>query len=103
MTPSAARIDRLGLVVGWLLLVGVVGYTGYETQQAIARVDATAQEIHATTREVHINSCGAWLGTYQMLNVWAADSLSTKEATRVRERFAADYRAHCSDYTQTFP
>lgn len=75
------------MVIGWLLLVAVVAVSSWQTQRAV--------------ETVRTNTCGAWQGTYQMLNAWAAISLPPAEARWVRERFAADFAAHCGGYEQT--
>lgn len=85
-----------GLLVGWLLLVWAVAWTGQQTQEAVQRVAVLAEEVRTDT-------CGSWLGTYQFLNIWAADRLSAKEAKAARQRFAADFKQHCKNYSQTFP
>jgi hypothetical protein len=89
-------VNRYALLTGWLLLVGVVAWTGYQTQQSVARVEAIATEVRT-------NTCGSWLGVYNIMNVWASTALSAKEATFWRKRLAADYEAHCSGYEQTVP
>lgn len=87
-------MNRYALLTGWLLLVGVVAWTGHQTQQNVQRVEAIAVEVRTDT-------CGAWQGQYQFLNAWASKELSEKYAAWVRQRFAADFAAHCSDYEQT--
>jgi hypothetical protein len=82
------------MVIGWLLLVAVVAVSSWQVQQL-------EQQTQQAVETVRTNTCGAWLGTYQSLNAWAAISLPPKEAKWVRERFAADFNAHCHGYEQT--
>jgi hypothetical protein len=87
---------RAALFVAWLLLIVVNMVNAHRTEVLIQTVQT---DLRDTTSRV----CGAWLGTYQMLNVWASYELSPGAATAVRERFAADFREHCPDYEQAFP
>jgi hypothetical protein len=103
------RAISVGLIVGWVALVLVVGFTAWQTQTLIKeqdqvlanqnRVMAEQQELLTTTRR---EVCGSWLGTYQFLNLWAGKNLLPAAATDARERFVADFKAHCPRYAQKF-
>lgn len=89
-------IDRIALILAWVVLIGVNVVNANRINDLVVAVDT---EVAATAEQV----CGSWLGTYQMLSAWAAEGLGPKTATDVRERFAADFNQHCSDYEQTLP
>ncbi len=94
MTGHRARM--IALLVAWATLITANLLTARAVSDLITVVEA---EVQATSQQV----CGAWLGTYQFLNIWAGENLSPSGAKWARERFAADFKASCGDYRQTFP
>ncbi len=86
-------LDRITLAVAWVLLIGVSMYQSAQVSDLIETVD---RDVTDTATRV----CGAWLGTYQMLNLWATERLEPQRATEQRERFARDFRDKCPGYDQ---
>ena len=79
--------------MAWVLLIAVSMYQAAQVSDLIETVD---RDVTDTATRV----CGSWLGTYDLLNLWAAVNLTPQSATEQRERFAVDFREQCGDYVQ---
>ena len=88
--------DRWLPLAAWVALVAVIAVSAWQVQRLVQQVDDDL----ANTRDV---VCGSWLGTYQLLNVYAADNFPAQEARSIRVRFATDFKARCGSYVQMFP
>ena len=60
-----SRLSAVGFLTAWLLLVAVVGLLALQIER----------DIRVTSERV----CGSWLGTYQLLNEWAAVELPAED------------------------
>ena len=98
-----SRSRAIALLIAWVSLVGVVAWSAQQTQALVADTNALVQTVEADILDTEERVCGAWLGTYQFLNVWAAEALSPEAARAAQTRFTADFKAQCPDYIQTMP
>ena len=87
-------VTAVAFFFAWVMLVAAVAVLA-------AKIDGDVLETKEAVRTVEQITCGAWLGTYQFLNVWAESELTDREAVAIRTSFAADFRANCPNYVQT--
>jgi len=98
-----SRSRAIALLIAWVSLVGVVAWSAQQTQALVADTNALVQTVEADILDTEERVCGSWLGTYQFLNIWAAEALSPEAARAAQVRFTADFKEKCPDYTQTMP
>ena len=97
------RSRAIALLVAWVSLVGVIAWSANQIQALIGETNALVRTVEADILDTEERVCGAWLGTYQFLNVWAAEALSPEAARAAQTRFTADFKAQCPNYVQTMP
>lgn len=90
------RRKIIALAVAWATLIVANLLTARSVSALVTVVEADVQE---TSQRV----CGAWQAQYLVVNELAFVVLDDEAANRLREKFAADFRANCGQYEQTFP
>lgn len=82
---------RVAFVAAWLLLCGVVAATAYQTDQLVA-------ENRTAIADTQQQTCGVWLGVYQLFYAWSEVTLPRKQAVEFRQQFLTDFEARCPNY-----
>ncbi len=94
------------LIVAWLVLVGSIFVMGVQIERLIAETKAEVVVTERAVAEVQDIACGTWQSLFYVVENQKTIAPKKWQRDNIQfyiERFAADFRARCPDYVQSFP